>query len=172
MISVLNSDCLSDAGNQSDTKLCWKKTSGWSKVYLKSGQMFQSNVSYMVRLALTDQYCSASPVWSTRDACKGLLFELPSEYTYNSQESCHQTRAYGVISYNSKNQWHCVELEDNGRMRVSTTPEQASSDDMTLGWRVLFEVGAIVESRDARVQQLVASCRHSDRRDVPLFQLS
>lgn len=132
--------------------------------------MFQSNAAYLVRLALTDQYSSASPVMlsgATCGGCKGLVFELPSEYTCNSKESSSQTQAYGFISHVSKDQWHCVELEENGRIRISTIPEQSSSDDMTLGWRVLFQVGAIVEKK--RIEQRPTG--HCDFRDMSLFRL-
>jgi hypothetical protein len=101
----------------------------------------------MVRLALTDQYCPAVPIIRDTDSngCRGLVFELPSEYTCNSSSS--QTRAYGFIAQGSKDQWHCVEVEENGKLSICRYPEQASSDDMTLGWRVLFQVGAIVEKK-------------------------
>jgi hypothetical protein len=148
MISVLNFIQMSDdrEGFSCLDKLTENSVS-WNDVCLQSKKMFQCSSSYMVRLALTDQYCPAVPIIRDTDSngCRGLVFELPSEYTCNSSSS--QTRAYGFIAQGSKDQWHCVEVEENGKLSICRYPEQASSDDMTLGWRVLFQVGAIVEKK-------------------------
>ena len=123
----------------------------WAELPLDCETTFDPSALYQVQLALSDERCVASQVLRVPDPESGycgLLFELPSEYLPSKPKTGGDKKRFGFVYHSNKAQWYGVEFDSlSGKMHITSAPPENDSDDMNLGWKVLFQVDSIHEYR-------------------------